>query len=175
MDQTLQDRLNDHLKLEFEAAHRYLSMALWLERMDLPGFGAWLRGQSADELGHAHRIIDHLANRDLLVKIPAIPAQPTEWESPSAAVADILESEQRVTRAIEGLYDVSESVHDRAASIMLQWFINEQVEEENVARTLLGRLRLVGGDGVGMLMIDQELATGSVPGAMEEAGAGGAE
>ena len=58
---------------------------------------------------------------------------------------------------------------------MLQWFINEQVEEENVARTLLGRLRLIKGDGVGMLMIDQELATGAVPGAMAAAGASGAE
>ena len=98
-----------------------------------------------------------------------------EWESPEAAVADILKSEQRVTEAIEELYDLSEKVHDRAASIMLQWFINEQVEEENVARTLLGRLRLVGGDGVGMLMIDQELAKGTVPGAMAEPGADGAE
>lgn len=175
MDQTLHDRLNAHLQLEFEAAHRYLSMALWLERIDLPGFGAWLRGQSADELAHAHRIIDHLADRDLLVKIPAIPAQPTEWASPEAAVAAILESEQHVTHAIEELYDLAESLHDRAASIMLQWFINEQVEEENVARTLLGRLRLIKGDGVGMLMIDQELATGTVPGAMAAAGASGAE
>lgn len=174
MDQTLHDRLNAHLQLEFEAAHRYLSMALWLERIDLPGFGVWLRGQSVDELSHAHRIIDHLADRDLLVRLPAIPAQPTDWESPEAAVADVLESEQRVTRAIEDLYDLSESVHDRAASIMLQWFINEQVEEENVARTLLGRLRLIAGDGVGMLMIDQELAKGTVPGAMAEAGANGA-
>ncbi len=175
MDPTLHDRLNAHLQLEFEAAHRYLSMALWLERIDLPGFGVWLRGQSADELGHAHRIIDHLANRDLQVKLPSIPAQPTEWESPTAAVAAILASEQRVTRAIEDLYDLSEKVQDRAASIMLQWFVNEQVEEENVARTLLGRLRLVGGDGVGMLMIDQELAKGSVPGAMAEAGADNTE
>ena len=175
MNQELHDRLNEHLQHEFEAAHRYLSMALWFERSDLPGFGAWLRGQSNDELAHAHRIIDHLADRDLLVRIPAISAQPTDWPSAEAAVANILESEQAVTRGIESLYDLSETVHDRAASIMLQWFINEQVEEENVARTLLGRLRLIGGDGVGMLMIDQELAKGTVPGAMAEAGANGAE
>ena len=58
---------------------------------------------------------------------------------------------------------------------MLQWFITEQVEEENIARTLLGRVRLIKGDGVGMLMIDQELAKGTVPGAMAEPGASGAE
>ncbi len=171
MEKELHERLNGHLRHEFEAAHRYLAMALWFERVDLPGFGAWLRGQSSDELAHAHRIIDHLADRDLLVRIPELSAQPTEWESAEAAVAAILESEQAVTRAIESLYDLSEKTHDRAASIMLQWFINEQVEEENVARTLLGRLRLVDGDGVGLLMIDQELAKGTVPGAMAEAGA----
>ncbi len=169
MNQKLHSRLNEHLKLEFEAAHRYLAMALWFERVDLPGIGTWLRGQSADELTHAHRIIDHLADRDLLVKLPAIDEQPTEWTSAEAAVADILESEQKVTQAIESLYDLSESANDRPASLMLQWFVNEQVEEENVARTLLGRLRLVDGNGVGLLMIDQELAQGTVPGAMAEA------
>jgi len=171
MDKTLHDNLNEHLKLEFDAAHRYLAMALWLERIDLPGFGSWLRGQAADELTHAHKIIDHLADRDLTVRLPNIPAQPTDWDTPLDAAAEILEAEQTVTRSIEALYALADRVQDRPAAIMLDWFIGEQMEEENVARALLGRLRLAGNSGLGLLMVDQELANGTVPGAMLEPGA----
>ena len=86
------------------------------------------------------------------------------------AVEAVLASEQAVTRSIEGLYDLAEKAGDRAAILLLQWFVQEQMEEENVVRTLLGRLKLAGDTGLGLLLIDQELAKGSVPGAMPDSG-----
>ena len=168
MDQKLHEGLNEHLTLEFAASHHYLALATWFELNDLPGFGTWLRQQSQDELSHAHRIIDHLLERDQKVVLPAIAQPESDWENAQVAVDTVLESEQRVTRSIEKLYDLAEKLGDRGSILLLQWFIQEQMEEENVARALIGRLKLAGDSGLGLLLVDQELSKGTVPGAMEE-------
>ena len=169
MDAQLHQGLNDHLRLEFQAWYDYLAMANWLDGNDLPGMATWVKNQSNDELSHAQKIIDHLLERDLKVELHDIPAPPKGWASVMVVAEDVLKSEQRVTKSIESLYSRAEEVCDRAAVLMLQWFIHEQMEEENVARALIGRLKLAGDSGVGLLMVDQELATGTVPGAMPEA------
>ena len=86
MNEDLLSGLNDHLALEFGAAHQYLSLSIWCELNDLPGFASWLKVQSQDELAHAHRIIDHLLERDLAVALPAIPQPKSEWPSALPAV-----------------------------------------------------------------------------------------
>jgi ferritin len=162
MDKKLHQRLNEHLALEFGAAHKYLAMSIWCEANDLLGFAGWLRQQSAEETDHANRIINHLMERDLHVQLPALEQPPSEWSSALEAVEAVLESEKTVTAAINELYDLAEKSGDRATSIMLQWFVNEQVEEENLVRGILGRLRLAGSDGLGLLMVDQEVASGKL-------------
>ncbi len=156
--------LNEHLTLEFRASHEYLAMAIWLAEHDLPGFSRWMRQQSTDELMHAQRIIDHLVERDQKVKLPAVSAPPMEWKNAEALCAHVLQNEQEVTASINELYAMAEKAKDRPAVIMLQWFVTEQMEEEAAARAVLGRIRLAGNTGVGLLMIDQELAAGSMPG-----------
>lgn len=169
MDKTLHDSLNAHLALEFAAFHTYHSLAIWFDLHNLPGFATWIKQQSNDELGHAQRIIDHLLDRDLVVELPAIDKPGKEWPSTLDAVQDVLTHERRVTESIHNLYSLAENAGDRAAMILLQWFVNEQVEEENVVRALLGRLELAGSNGVGLLLVDQELKGGTVPGAAEGA------
>ena len=164
--------LNLHLTLEFRAAHEYLAMSIWLAEHDLPGFAKWMAKQSGDERMHAQRIIDHLVDRDQKVKLPAVGAPPADWKSAEALCAHVLENEQAVTASINNLYAMAEKAKDRPATIMLQWFVNEQMEEEAAARAVLGRIRLAGNTGVGLLMIDQELAGGSVPGMPAEPAAG---
>lgn len=164
MDADLLTGLNEHLKLEFRASHEYRAMSVWLAAHDLPGFASWMQQQSSDELLHAQKIIDHLVERDLPVALPAVPQPPSSWESAEAVCAHVLRNEQEVTASINTLYAVAEKAKDRPAVVMLQWFVNEQMEEEAAARAVLGRIRLAGGSGVGMLMVDQELATGRVPG-----------
>ncbi len=156
--------LNAHLTLEFRAAHEYLAMAIWLAEHDLPGFSTWMRQQSTDELMHAQRIIDHLIERDQKVTLPAVEAPPTSWKSAEALCTHVLENEKQVTASINQLYAMAEKAKDRPATVMLQWFVNEQMEEEAAARAVLGRIRLAGNTGVGLLMIDQELAGGRMPG-----------
>ena len=96
--------------------------------------------------------------------LPAIAAPPMTWTSAEALCAHVLKNEQDVTASINELYVEAEKVKDRPAVVMLQWFVTEQMEEEAAARAVLGRIRLAGNTGVGLLMIDQELAGGSVPG-----------
>jgi ferritin len=164
MNSDLLTGLNKHLKLEFRASHEYLAMAIWLSEHDLPGFSKWMRQQSADELMHAQRIIDHLIERDQKVILPAIDAPPTSWKGAEALCAHVMKNEQEVTASINDLYAMAEKAKDRPATVMLQWFVTEQMEEEAAARALLGRIRLAGNSGVGLLMIDQELSSGKMPG-----------
>jgi ferritin len=174
MNSELLKGLNEHLKLEFRASHEYLAMSVWLSANDLPGFSKWMRGQSSDEQLHAQRIIDHLLERDQQPILPAIPAPPKAWKSVEALCAHVLKNEQEVTASINELYAAAEKAKDRPATVMLQWFVSEQMEEEAAARAVLGRIRLAGNTGVGLLMVDQELATGAVPGApAAEPAAGG--
>lgn len=164
MDAKLLKGMNEHLKLEFKASHEYLAMSIWLAENDLPGFAAWMRQQSSDELLHARKFVDHLVERDQKVVLPAVAQPPMTWESAEALCSHVLANEQAVTASINELYALAESTKDRPAVILLQWFVNEQMEEEASARAILGRIRLGGKTGVGMLMIDQELAKGTVPG-----------
>lgn len=161
MNEELHQRLNEHLQLEFGAAHSYLAMSLWFEARNLPGFAGWLRRQSVEETEHAHRFINHLMERDLRVELPAVPQPSSEWKSPRAAVEAVLAGEERVTESINSLYDLAEKVGDRAARNLLQWFVDEQVEEENTVRSLLGRLELAGDEGLGLLLVDQEVGKGA--------------
>lgn len=166
--------LNQHLTLEFRAAHEYLAMSIWLAEHDLPGFSKWMAKQSSDERMHAQRIINHLVERDQKVKLPAVSAPPADWKSAEVLCAHVLKNEQAVTASINNLYAMAEKAKDRPATIMLQWFVNEQMEEEASARAVLGRIRLAGNTGVGLLMIDQELAGGHMPGMPAEPGNPGA-
>lgn len=156
--------LNQHLTLEFRAAHEYLAMSIWLAEHDLPGFSKWMAKQSSDERMHAQRIIDHLVERDQKVTLPAVAAPPSDWKTAEALCTHVLKNEKDVTASINNLYAMAEKAKDRPATIMLQWFVNEQMEEEAAARAVLGRIRLAGNTGVGLLMIDPELAGGNMPG-----------
>jgi ferritin len=169
MDKELQTSLNAHISHEFAAFHRYHGLAIWFDLNNLPGFATWMRQQSNDELGHAKRIIDHLLGRNLPVELPKLEKPKMEWSSAQEAIQAVLQHERDVTASINRLYSIAEKAGDRPAIIMLQWFVNEQVEEENVVQALLGRLELAGSSGVGLLLVDQELASGRVPGAGPQA------
>ena len=164
MNPELLHGLNEHLTLEFRASHEYLAMSVWLSMHDMPGFAQWMRQQSTDELMHAQKIIDHLVERDQQVVLPGVAAPPSDWPSAEALCAHVLENEREVTASINDLCAMAEKAKDRPAAVMLQWFVNEQMEEEAAARAVLGRIKLAGNTGIGLLMVDQELASGRVPG-----------
>jgi len=149
--------LNDHLQLELRAWYEYTGMALWLEINDLPGSATFMKAQADEELAHAQRIIKHLLDRDVLPRLPAIEAAESDYDGMKQVFERVLDAEQEVTASIEKLYRLADEEDDQPARLLLEWFVNEQVEEEATARGILGRLRLAGDSGPGLLMIDQEL------------------
>jgi ferritin len=157
MQAEIRDALNEHLKLELQAWYDYTAMALWFVRSDLPGFAAFMRRQADEEFLHARKIMDHLMERDELPVLARIEGPRLEWDSVQGAFEHVLKAEQNVSASIHKLYKLAEKKDDQAARIMLAWFITEQVEEENMARSLLGRLKIAGTSGPGLLLLDQEL------------------
>jgi ferritin len=149
--------LNDHLQLELKAWYEYTGMALWLEMNDLPGSAGFMKIQAGEELAHAQKIIQHLLDRDVLPILPTIEQATGEYANVRSVFEAVLAAEQEVTASIENLYRLADEEGDQPARSLLAWFIDEQVEEEAMARGILGRIRLAGETGPGLLMIDQEL------------------
>ena len=153
----LQKMLNEQVKNEINAGYIYLSMAAWFEAKNLPGFAKWMKAQSKEELGHAMKIFDYLYDRGAKVTLLDIPAPESEFNSCLGAFEAALAHEQSVTKKFEELYNLSVTLGDTASSVFLQWFINEQVEEEKTAGDVIARLKLVKEDSAGMLMLDRLL------------------
>ena len=155
----IQDALNAQINAEFWSAYLYLSMGMHFEAEGHAGIANWFRIQFKEEQAHAEIFINYLLSRGGRVELKAIDAVPTSWESPLAAYLDTLAHEEKVTSLINNLYALAESEHDYATRGKLDWFIAEQVEEEETAQGLIDRLKLIGDNGLAIYMLDQELAT----------------
>ena len=153
----MQDALNDQVAAEFYSAHLYLSMSAYLESIDLPGFANWMRVQYQEEVTHAEKIFDYVIERDGRAVSKAWDAPPAEWKSALDVFETAYAHEQKVTGLINDLMDLAFSEKDHAANIFLQWFVNEQVEEEASAKAIVQQLKLLGDSKGGLFQIDREL------------------
>lgn len=167
MDGSLARALNDQINHEFNAAYVYLGMAAYFESLDLEGFAAWMRAQSEEEWAHGMRIYDHLAARDVPITLGGLDEADTEYGDPQSVIATALTLEKDTTRSINALYSRAVELGDYQAKALMDWFVNEQIEEEDTLRTLLSQLRIAGDEGAGLLILDRELAARQ-PGAAEE-------
>lgn len=154
----IQDAINAQINAEFWSAYLYLSMGLHFEAEGHTGIANWFRIQFKEEQAHAEIFINYLLSRGGRVELKAIADVPTTWESPLAAYTDTLAHEEKVTALINNLYALAEAEHDYATRGKLDWFVAEQVEEEETAKSLIDRLKLIGDNGLALYMLDQELA-----------------
>ena len=153
----VQDALNEQIKHELYSAYVYLAVSAYCERQDLTGFAHWMRAQSTEELGHALKIFDFISDRGGTVQLQAIDKPPVDYGSPLQVAEKALEHERRVTGLIDQLYALAVKENDYATLTMLQWFIEEQVEEEKNAHLLVERIKMAGDDRAALLMLDMEL------------------
>lgn len=154
----MEKALNEQINAELYSAYLYLSMAAWSEGQGMEGFGNWFKIQAQEELTHAMRFYTYVFGRGGTVKMKAIEAPKTEWKSVLATFQNTLKHEQKVTGLINGLVKLARGESDYATENMLQWFVAEQVEEEDTADRIRQRLELVGSDGNGLHMLDREMA-----------------
>jgi len=156
--QELADALINQLNQELRNAYLYLAMASYLESKGLNGFAHFFEVQSREELEHAMKIYRFLNDRGVRVLLREIPAPKQEWSSILELVNDFYEAEKENTRRIWSLMDLSRKHGDKACEVFLEWFINEQVEEEKNAMDLLGKVRMTGDNVGALMMLDRILA-----------------
>lgn len=157
MHPELQEGFRQQMQLEFTSAYTYLAMAGYCASQGLQGMAHWLRLQWEEELKHALKIFDFLLERGVAPRLMALEQPPAEWESPRKLFEQALAHEQRVSRSIHELYRRAVELQDYSAQVFLQWFVEEQVEEESQARQVLEELRLAGDTGLGLYLVDRRL------------------
>lgn len=153
----LETALNDQVTLELESAHQYLALSAWLECEGLPGMAHWMRMQSGEENEHAMKFFEFLVDRNATVKLGPVPQPASEFESVVAVFEASLAAEQRVTAAINNIYAIATDARDFASYPLLDWFVNEQVEEEATVQQIIDDLERIEGNGYALLMLDREL------------------
>lgn len=171
INKTIQDAINNQIAMEFYSSYIYLSMSAHFEAANLPGFAHWMRLQSGEENLHAMKLFDFINSRGGQVVLQALPQPPVEFGSPLEVLQKALEHEQKVSASINQLYGLAAKENDYASVVMLQWFVNEQVEEEKTATAIVEQLKLIANDGPALLLMDRELGARQA-GAAAEAGGG---
>lgn len=155
----VQDALNAQINAELWSAYLYLSMAMHFQAEGRAGVANWFNIQFKEEQAHAQILMNYVNQRGGRVVLAPIAAVPTSWDSILDAFKATLEHERKVTGLINDLFSLAEQEKDYATRDRLQWFVSEQVEEEDNCRTLIDKFSLVGDNGMGIYMLDNELAT----------------
>ena len=159
ISEKMQKAFNDQINKELYSEYLYLAMKAYFEKLSLKGFVNWMSVQIQEEHAHAMGMFDYVHERGGEVELEAIDKPETKWASPLACFEHILSHEEYVTSRINALMDVAEEVKDRAALSFLDWYLKEQVEEEDNVGKVLATLRLIGDDKHALLALDKELAT----------------
>jgi ferritin len=153
MQKALYQQLND----EFSSAYLYLAMSAYCAHIDFNGAAKWLKQQYEEEQMHATRIYNYLLEQGAHVILNDIPQPPSEFGTILEVFKSSLQHEQTMTSKLNNLSDQALKEKDHATYNLLQWFVNEQVEEEATVGEIISKLKLVKEDGYGLLMIDNEL------------------
>ncbi|MFA6666368.1 MAG: ferritin [Armatimonadota bacterium] len=153
----MQDALNRQINAELYSGYLYQSMSAYYQSINLPGFANWFWVQMQEETAHSQIIYNHLVDRGGRVHLLPIEEPPFEWPDARQPLEDSYQHEQKVTAMIGNLVNLAIEERDHAANSMLQWFVNEQVEEEKNVSGLVEQLKYAEGAPAGILMLDREL------------------
>jgi ferritin len=155
----IETALNKQFNYEQTAAHEYLAMAAYFEKLNLRGFAKFMRKQTAEEHEHAMRIFDHIFARGGQASLGAIPEPRADFSSPKSVFEAAYAREQSNTKSINELYKLASDEQDFATQTMLHWFIDEQVEEEQWCEEALALLEMVGDNRSALMMLDDRYGT----------------
>jgi len=157
LSKKMEKALNEQINAELHSAYLYLAMSAWFESQNLPGFAAWMRIQNREETAHGMKFFKFVVERRGRVTLATIAEPAKEWKSPLAAFEAAFEHEQYITGRIGDLVNLAVTEKDHATNAFLQWLVNEQVEEEATADSIIQKLRMAEKAPGAMLMLDHEL------------------
>ncbi|MFO7722220.1 MAG: ferritin [Bacteroidales bacterium] len=158
LSKKMEEALNAQINAEFESAYLYLSMATWFEEKNLEGMANWMMIQFKEEQTHALKFYSYVNERGGRVILKPIKGPETKWKNILHVFEETLKHEQLVTSLINNLVDIAIEEKDHATNAMLQWFVNEQVEEEANADRIINQLKMIGDHPQGIFMLDKEFA-----------------
>jgi ferritin len=154
----INDEMNAQIKHELTSAYIYLAMSAQFEAENLQGFAHWMRLQAQEEIGHAMKFYNFIFDRLGTVSLQAIEQPPSNFGSPLKAFEKALEHEQKITGLINSLYTLADKENDPASKVFLNWFVEEQVEEEKNAAQIVETLKMIGDSKNGLFMLDHQLS-----------------
>ncbi len=158
LSKNLSSEINTQIKLELFSGYLYLSMAAYFEAKNLPGFASWMKKQAGEEQEHALKFFDYLNNRGDRVVLQAIDQPQSEFKSPLAVFEQALEHEKSVTARINLLYSIAVKDNDYASQSFLNWYLDEQIEEEKNANEIVEWLKMGGDSAQALFAINSILA-----------------
>ncbi|MDZ4121163.1 MAG: ferritin [Candidatus Cloacimonadaceae bacterium] len=154
----LEKAINAQINRELFSEYLYLSMSAWFAQASLDGYANWMAIQAQEEHYHAMKFFNYVIERGGKVILDKIDKPENDFKNPTKAFEMTLKHEQFITKNINDLMDVAISENDHAAKSFLQWYVDEQVEEEATADKLLSQLKMIGDRIEAVLMLDRELA-----------------
>lgn len=157
MNQKVEAALNDQIQKEEYSSRLYLAMAIWSEVNGFPGAAAFLYEHANEERMHMMKLVHFVNDRGGMTQLKELEVPPLNYDSVLDVFTQIKEHEEYITESINKLYGVTVDERDYTTGNFLQWYINEQIEEESLFNTILDKIRLVGTDKSGMFHIDKEL------------------
>ncbi len=153
----VEQSLNEQIALEASSSQYYLAMASWAETQGLEGIATFLYTHSDEERQHMLKLIKYVNERGGKALIPSLKAQPQAFKSIQYVFEEVLRHEELVSTEINGLVEICLKEKDYTTHNFLQWYVSEQIEEEALARRILDKLKLIGGDKSGMYFFDRDL------------------
>lgn len=154
----VEDALNKQINEEIFSSYLYLSMAAYFDSTSLGGFAHWLKVHAQEEMFHAMKFYTHIVERGGTVQLTALGDPKKKWDSPLNVFEEALAHENHITECINNLMDLAIEEKDHAAKSMLNWFVDEQVEEEDRFGNMVDKLKMAGDHGPLLLMQDKEMA-----------------
>jgi ferritin len=155
--QAVSKAMNDQIQAELYSAYLYLAMSAHFEAENMPGFAHWMQLQANEEMEHAMKFYGFIQDRGGRVVLQAIQQPQTTFDSPLSIFEQAYAHEQKVTALINSIYDVARQENDYASQTFLNWFVDEQVEEEKNASQIVDTLRMVGDSPAALFMLDRQL------------------
>ncbi len=139
--QKVSDELNRQFNLELAAAHSYLALSVWCDVRNLKGFGKYFVKQAGEERAHAEKILKHLTDRGVTAAVAAVPAPNQEFKTLLEVAQQAQAQEHANTLVVNAVYEAAVTAKDYPAQVLMQWFINEQVEEEDWSTEMAERVQ----------------------------------
>lgn len=163
LNEKIEQALNEQLNAESFSAYLYLSMSAYFESENLKGFASWMNIQAMEEYTHSRKFYDYILQRGGRVVLKPIEGPQTEWNNPVDVFEASLKHEKYISGRINKLMDLAIEENDHATKIFLQWFVTEQVEEEDSVGNTLDQIRMMGDTKQGLYMLDRELGQRQAP------------